>query len=126
MARKGITAKNAKAVGPYSHGIDCDGLIFLSGQTPLDPKTGKMVSGGIKEQTEQVFQNLSSVLEAADLTFENVVKANVYLADMNDFAAMNEVYKNKFSEPFPARTTIGVCALPLGAQVEIEMIAKKL
>ena len=125
MARKEISAKDAAAVGPYSHGIDADGLIFLSGQTPIDPKTGKLVEGDIQAQTEQVFKNLFKVLEAAGLTFDNVQKANVFLTDMNNFAAMNEVYKKQFTKPFPARTTIGVAALPLGAQVEIEMIAKR-
>jgi 2-iminobutanoate/2-iminopropanoate deaminase len=125
MARKNITAKGAAAVGPYSHGIDADGLIFLSGQTPLDSKTGKLAEGGIKEQTEQVFKNLAGVLEAAGLTFDNVLKTNVFLVDMGDFAAMNEVYKTQFTEPYPARSTIGVSALPLNARVEIELIAKR-
>jgi 2-iminobutanoate/2-iminopropanoate deaminase len=125
MARKNITAKGAAAVGPYSHGIDADGLVFLSGQTPLDSKTGKLAEGGIKEQTEQVFKNLAGVLEAAGLTFDNVLKTNVFLTDMGDFAAMNEVYKTQFSEPYPARSTIGVAALPLNARVEIELIAKR-
>jgi len=125
MARKEISAKDAAAIGPYSHGVDADGLIFLSGQTPIDPKTGKLVEGDIQAQTEQVFKNLSKVLEAAGLTFDNVQKANVFLTDMNNFAAMNEVYKKQFTKPFPARTTIGVAALPMNAQVEIEMIAKR-
>jgi 2-iminobutanoate/2-iminopropanoate deaminase len=125
MARKGINAQNAVAVGHYSHGIDADGLIFLSGQTPIDPKTGKLAEGDIKAQTEQVFKNLFSVLETAGLTSDNVQKVNVFLADMNDFSAMNEVYKRQFTEPYPARTTIGVVSLPLGACIEIEMIAKK-
>jgi 2-iminobutanoate/2-iminopropanoate deaminase len=125
MARKGINARDAVAVGPYSHGIDADGLIFLSGQTPIDPKTGKLAEGDIKAQTEQGFKNLFSVLETIGLTSDNVQKVNVFLADMNDFAAMNEVYKRQFTEPYPARTTIGVVSLPLGACIEIEMIAKK-
>ena len=125
MARKEISAKGASKAGPYSHGIDADGLVFLSGQTPIDPKTGKFVEGGIKAQTEQGFKNLLNVLEAAGLTFDNVQKVNVFLTDMNDFAAMNEVYRKQFNEPFPARTTIGVASLPLGARIEIEMIAKR-
>jgi 2-iminobutanoate/2-iminopropanoate deaminase len=125
MARKNITSKDAAAVGPYSHAIDSDGLVFLSGQTPLDPKTGKLAEGGIKEQTEQVFKNLAGVLEAGGLTFDNVQKTNVFLIDMNDFAAMNEVYKTKFSEPYPARSTVAVAALPLNARVEIELVAKR-
>jgi len=125
MARKEISSKEAAAIGPYSHGVDADGLIFLSGQTPLDPKTGKLVEGGIKAQTEQVFKNLFGVLEAAGLTFDHVQKVNVFLVDMKDFADMNEVYKEQFSKPYPARSTIGVAALPLNARVEIELIAKK-
>jgi 2-iminobutanoate/2-iminopropanoate deaminase len=125
MARKEIVAQGAVAVGPYSHGIDADGLIFLSGQTPIDPKTGKLAEGGIKTQTEQGFKNLFSVLETVGLTSDNVQKVNVSLVDMNDFPAMNEVYKKQFTEPYPARTTVGVASLPLGARIEIEMIAKK-
>jgi 2-iminobutanoate/2-iminopropanoate deaminase len=124
MARKGITARNLVSAGPYSHGVDADGLIFLSGQTPVDPKTGKLVEGDIKAQTEQGFKNLFSVLAAAGLTSDDVQKVNVFLTDMNDFPAMNEVYKRQFAEPYPARTTVGVASLPLGARVEIEMIAK--
>ncbi|MDR1322472.1 MAG: Rid family detoxifying hydrolase [Gracilibacteraceae bacterium] len=124
MARKGITARNLASAGPYSHGVDADGLIFLSGQTPVDPNTGKLAAGDIKAQTEQGFKNLFSVLEAAGLTSDDVQKVNVFLTDMNDFPAMNEVYKMQFAEPYPARTTVGVASLPLGARVEIEAIAK--
>jgi 2-iminobutanoate/2-iminopropanoate deaminase len=125
MPRKEINAPDAVAVGPYSHAIDADGFIFLSGQTPVDSATGGLVSGGITEQTKQCFVNLFSVLEQAGLTPDNVQKVNVFLTDMADFAAMNEVYKQQFSKPYPSRTTIGVAALPLGAMVEIEMIAKR-
>lgn len=125
MSRKEITASGAVAIGPYSHGVDADGLIFLSGQTPLDHATGRLVAGGIGAQTGQCFQNLKAVLEAAGLTLGDVQKVNVFLADMNDFAAMNEVYARQFTAPYPARTTIGVAGLPLGAQVEIEMIARR-
>ena len=125
MARKPIISAKATAVGPYSHGIDSDGLIFLSGQTPLDPATGKITEGGIKAQTQQCFNNLFNVLSAAGLSPDDVQKVNVFLTDMNNFSAMNEVYKTQFSEPYPARTTIGVAALPLGADIEIEMIARK-
>ncbi|MDR1306552.1 MAG: Rid family detoxifying hydrolase [Treponema sp.] len=125
MARKGISARDAVTVGPYSHGIDADGLVFLSGQTPVDPKTGKLIEGDIKAQTEQGFKNLFSVLGTIGLTSESVQKVNVFLVDMNDFPAMNEVYKKQFTEPYPARTTIGVASLPLGARIEIEGIAKK-
>lgn len=125
MIRKAFTAEGAVAVGPYSHAVEAEGLVFLSGQTPIDSATGKLVEGDIGAQTEQCFRNLFQVLAAADLTPDNVVKVNVFLTDMADFSAMNEVYKTKFSQPYPARTTIGVAALPLGAQVEIEMIAAR-
>jgi 2-iminobutanoate/2-iminopropanoate deaminase len=125
MSRKAIISKKAISVGPYSHGIDSGELIFLSGQTPIDPKTGKLVEGDIKNQTQQGFDNLFSVLEAVGLGADDVQKVNVYLTDMNDFAEMNEIYKKQFSEPYPARTTIGVASLPLGAKIEIEMIARK-
>ena len=125
MARKAIVSAKATSVGPYSHGIDSEGLIFLSGQTPMDPVSGKIIEGDIKAQTQQGFDNLFGVLEAAGLTPNNVQKVNVYLTDMNDFSAMNEVYKRQFSEPYPARTTIGVASLPLGAKIEIEMIARR-
>jgi 2-iminobutanoate/2-iminopropanoate deaminase len=125
IKRAAINAPGAVAVGPYSAAVEADGLVFLSGQTPLDPATGKLVQGGIREQTAQCFVNLFAVLRATSLTPDHVVKVNVFLIDMNDFAAMNEVYRAHFAEPFPARTTIGVAALPLGAKVEIEMIARR-
>lgn len=125
MSRKAITAPGAVAVGPYSHAIDSGDLIFLSGQTPLDPETGRLLAGGIESQTEQSFRNLFAVLTAAGLSPEDVVKVNVYLTDMADFSAMNTVYARQFSPPYPARTTIGVASLPLGARIEIELIARK-
>ncbi|MCL2209828.1 MAG: RidA family protein [Treponema sp.] len=125
MARKAIISTKAVSVGPYSLGIDSKGLIFLSGQTPVDTNTGKIVDGDIKAQTKQCFKNLSNVLEAAGLTSNDVQKVNVFLTDMNDFPAMNEIYKEQFTEPYPARSTIGVASLPLGAKIEIEMIACK-
>ncbi len=125
MSRKAITAPGAAAIGPYSHGVDSGELIFLSGQTPLDPETGKLLEGGIEAQTQQSFKNLFAVLDAAGLTPDEVVKVNVYLTDMADFSAMNAVYARQFEPPYPARTTIGVASLPLGAQVEIELIALK-
>lgn len=125
MSRKAITSKKATSIVPYSHGIDSDGLIFLSGQTPIDLNTGKLAEGDIKAQTQQGFNNLFGVLEAAGLGSNDVQKVNVYLTDMNDFSAMNEIYKQQFSEPYPARTTIGVASLPLGAKIEIEMIARR-
>ena len=125
MPRKSYESKDAKAVGPYSHAVDAGELVYLSGQTPIDPSTGELAKGGIGEQTRQCFANLFAVLEAAGLNSDDVVKVNVYLTDMNNFADMNEVYQTQFSEPFPARTTVAVLALPLGAEVEIEMIAKR-
>ena len=125
MPRKAITAPNAVSVGPYSHAVESGEMVYLSGQTPLDPAVGKLVEGGIAAQTEQCFKNLFSVLAAGGLTPDEVVKVNVFLTDMNDFAAMNTVYARQFSQPYPARTTIGVAALPLGARIEIEMIARK-
>jgi 2-iminobutanoate/2-iminopropanoate deaminase len=124
MPRKAISAPGAGAIGPYSHGVESGELIFLSGQTPLDPATGKLLEGGIEAQTEQSFKNLFAVLDAAGLTPDAVVKVNVYLTDMADFSAMNTVYARQFNPPYPARTTIGVASLPLGARVEIELIAR--
>lgn len=125
MTRKAFAAKGAVAVGPYSHAVESGEHIFLSGQTPIDSTTGKLVEGGIGAQTEQCFRNLFNVLEAAGLTPDDVVKVNVFLTNMENFKAMNEVYEKQFNTPYPARTTIGVASLPLGAQVEIEMIARK-
>lgn len=125
MSRKTFTAAGATAVGPYSHAVEAGDLIFLSGQTPLDSATGKLVEGDIGAQTEQCFVNLFNVLAAAGLTEANVVKANVFLTDMGNFAAMNKVYATKFSAPYPARSTVAVAGLPIGAQVEIELIARK-
>lgn len=125
MSRKAFSAKSAVSVGPYSHAVEAGQLVFLSGQTPVDSTTGKLVEGDIAAQTEQCFKNLFNVLEAAKLNPDDVVKVNVFLTNMADFAAMNEVYTKQFSTPYPARSTVAVAALPLGAQVEIEMIALK-
>lgn len=112
------------AVGPYSHACATpSGLVHLSGQTPIDPATNELIEGGIAEQTARVFRNLEHVLEAAGCGFGDVVKVNVYLVDMNDFAEMNAVYATYFDGQFPARTTVAVAGLPLGARVEIEMQA---
>jgi len=124
MSRVGITAAAGASVGPYSHAVAGAGLLFLSGQTPVDPATGKLVTGSMGEQTQQCFRNLVAVLDAAGLTLDDVLNVQVYLTDMNDFAAMNEVYARQFTRPFPARTTIGVASLPLGAKVEIGMTAR--
>jgi 2-iminobutanoate/2-iminopropanoate deaminase len=125
MSIKAYTAEGAVSVGPYSHAVEAGKLVYLSGQTPIDPHTGKLVDGDIAIQTMQCFKNLFNVLKAANLKPDNVVKVNVFLTNMKDFPAMNEIYKKHFIEPYPARTTIGVAALPLGAQVEIEMIARR-
>ena len=125
MPRKAVSAPGAAAVGPYSHAVDAGEFVYLSGQTPLDPATGALVAGDIGAQAEQCFRNLFAVLAAAGLTSDDVVKVNVYLVDMADFAAMNAVYERQFSRPFPARTTIGVAALPLGARIEVELIARR-
>lgn len=125
MSRTPITSPSAKSVGPYSHAVDSDGLVFLSGQTPLDPATGKLVEGSVEDQTRQCFVNLFAVLEAGGLSPDDVQKVTVFLTDMNDFAAMNSVYQQQFSAPYPARSCIGVAALPLGARVEIELIARR-
>ena len=123
--RIAITSSTAASVGPYSHAIDADPMIYCSGQTPINPITGQLLEGSIQDQTNQCFDNLFAVLNAADLGPDDVVKVNVFLTDMNDFAAMNEAYATRFSQPFPARTTIGVAALPLFANVEIELIARR-
>lgn len=124
MSRNAINAPGAAAVGPYSQAVEGAGLVFFSGQTPIDPATGTLVTGSIGEQTAQCFRNLFRVLEAAGLTQADVVNVQVYLTDMNDFAAMNEVYATQFSKPYPARTTIGVASLPMGARIEIGLTAK--
>lgn len=125
MFRKAINAEGAVSVGPYSHAVESGDTVYLSGQTPIDSKTGKLVEGDIKAQTQQCFINLFNVLKASELTSDNVQKVNVYLTDMNNFKAMNEVYEKQFTAPYPARTTIGVAALPLGAGIEIEMFARR-
>lgn len=124
MTRNAINAAGAAAIGPYSHAVEAAGLVFLSGQTPIDPQTGRLVAGSIREQTEQCLANLFQVLATAGLTPDDVVNVQIYLTDMDDFAAMNEVYAARFSKPYPARTTIGVASLPLGAAVEIGLVAR--
>ena len=114
----------APPVGPFSQAVRSDGFLFFSGQVAQDPATGRLVEGGIVAETERVFRNLSAVLQAAGRSFEDVVCARVFLTSMSDFAAMNGIYAKYFSQPFPARTTIGVAALPLGACVEIDLVVK--
>lgn len=111
------------AIGPYSQAIGAGRLVFCSGQIPLDPATGQVVEGDIAAQTERVMRNLGAVLEAAGLSFADAVKTTVFLADFADFAAMNAVYGRFFPEPAPARSTVGVAALPRGVRLEIELIA---
>lgn len=112
-----------KALGPYSRAAWAGNTLFLSGQLGLDPATNTLVQGGAGPETEQIFKGVAAVLGAAGLSLANVVKANVYLTDIADFAAMNKVYETFFEAPYPARTTLGVVALPGGAHVEIEVIA---
>jgi 2-iminobutanoate/2-iminopropanoate deaminase len=118
------TKKAPAAIGPYSQAVRAGGFVFLSGQIPLIPGTGQLLEGGIVEQTEQVMSNLAAVLEAAGLTFDHVVRTTIYLQDLGDFQAVNEVYGKRFTRPpQPARSTVQVAALPRGAKVEIDAIA---
>jgi 2-iminobutanoate/2-iminopropanoate deaminase len=125
MSKTAITSpKLAPPAGPFSQAIEVGGFIYVSGQVGQDPATGKVVEGGIAGETERVFRNLAAVLEAAGKSFDHVARAGVYLTNMGDFGAMNGIYAKHFSQPFPARTTIAVAALPLGASVEIDLIVK--
>ena len=118
------TQKAPAAIGPYSQAIKVGDLVYTSGQIPIDPATGSFVVGGIKEQTRQSLTNIQAILEEAGLTMGNVVKTTVFMADMNDFADMNTVYAEFFSEPYPARSAVAVKALPKSALVEIEVVAE--
>jgi len=111
------------AIGPYSQAIKAGGFVFVSGQIPIDPSTGQFVAGGVAEQTEQVLKNLSAVLEASGTSLARVVKTTVFLADMSDFVAMNEVYGRFFTNEPPARATVAAAGLPRDARVEIELVA---
>ena len=119
------TSKAPKAIGPYSQAIEANGLVITSGQLPIDPATGEFAPGGIKEQTRQSLTNAKAILEEAGIGLGNVMKTTVFLSDMNDFAAMNEVYAEFFNEPFPTRSAIAVKTLPKNALVEVECIAAK-
>ena len=119
------TTKALGAIGPYSQAIEVGDYIYTSGQIPIDPATGTFVDGGIKEQTKQVLQNIKAILEEAGSSMEKVVKTTVFLSDMNDFADMNSVYAEFFSEPYPARSAVAVKTLPKNALVEIETVATK-
>ena len=125
MPKKAITSPKAKAIGPYSVAIESGDIVFVSGQIPLDSGTGKLVEGDIAAQARQSLENLKTILAAAGLSFAHVVKTTIFLTDMGDFAAVNEVYKAYVGEPYPARSTIAVAALPMGAKVEIEMTASR-
>ena len=116
-------AKSPKAVGPYNHAVKANGFLFSAGQIPLDPDTDELVSGDITSQTDQVLKNIRTILEHEALSFTDVIKTTVFLQNLGDFAAMNEVYSRYFPEDFPARSTIQVAALPKGALVEIEFVA---
>ena len=119
------TDKAPKAIGPYSQAIVAGDLVFTSGQIPLDPQTQQIVQGDVRVQAERVMENLSAVLSAAGASFATVVKATIFLADLNDFAAVNEVYGKRFPNAPPARSTVQVAALPKGARVEIDLVAMK-
>lgn len=124
MSKKAInTEKAPKAIGPYSQAIQVGNLIYTSGQLPINPTTGAFPEGGIKEQTRQSLCNIQAILEEAGLTMSNVVKTTVFLADMNDFADMNAIYAEFFTQPYPARSAVAVKTLPKNALIEIEVVA---
>ena len=123
---KALHTNNAPAaIGPYSQAIEAGGFVFASGQIPIDPTTGNFAEGGIKEQTRQSLTNVQNILKEASLTLANVMKTTVFLSDMDNFAAMNEVYAEFFQQPYPARSAVAVKTLPKGALVEIEVVAEK-
>jgi 2-iminobutanoate/2-iminopropanoate deaminase len=124
VPRIAFNASGAAKVGPYSHAVQAGELLFLSGQTPIDPSTGQLVAGSVDAQTTQCLKNLFAVLDAADLSPDDVVNVQVYLTDMADFAEMNIAYAREFAQPYPARTTIGCASLPLNARVEIGLVAR--
>jgi 2-iminobutanoate/2-iminopropanoate deaminase len=125
MSKTAITSPElTPPVGPFSQAVEVGGFLYFSGQVAQDPATGTVVEGGIQAETECVFRNLSAVLKAAGKSFDDVVRAGVYLTNMSDYVAMNGIYAKHFRQPFPARTTIGVAALPLGARVEIDLVVK--
>jgi 2-iminobutanoate/2-iminopropanoate deaminase len=125
MGKTAITsAELTPPVGPFSQAIQVDGFLYFSGQVGQDPTTGKLVAGGIAVETDRVFQNLSAVLRAAGKSLDDVVRAGVYLTSISDYVTLNGIYAKHFNQPFPARTVIGVAALPLGASVEIDLVVK--
>jgi 2-iminobutanoate/2-iminopropanoate deaminase len=124
VTKQTISSNSApKAIGPYSQAVRAGQLLFVSGQVPLDPATGQMVAGGIAEQTRRVLDNIGAVLTAGGRSFADVVRTTIFLADMNDFAAVNEIYGQYFAEPYPARATVQAARLPRDARVEIDVIA---
>ncbi len=124
--KKVIETKSAPApVGPYSQALEVDGTLFCSGQIPIVPETGDILTGDIQEQTKQVMQNAEEVLKAADYSWKDVIKSTIFLTDLNDFQKVNEIYATYFEEPFPARSCIQVAALPKGVNVEVELLARK-
>lgn len=124
--KKIVNTDSAPApVGPYSQAVEMDGFLFCSGQIAINPKTNQVLTGPVEEQTKQVMENIRAVLTAAGFGFQNVVKSTIYLVNMNDFTTVNEVYARYFQEQPPARTTIGVAALPKGVHVEVEVLAKR-
>jgi 2-iminobutanoate/2-iminopropanoate deaminase len=126
-SRQPVSSPDApKAIGPYSQAVWNGHELFCSGQTPIDPATGALITGDVAAQTHRVFDNLAAVLAAAGLSLADVVKCNVYLTDMADFAAMNGAYATRLTAPYPARTTVAVAGLPLGARVEIDCVARSL
>lgn len=126
MARESFDSpRSPAALGPYSPGVWAGKLLYLSGQTPIDPATGKLIDADVEAQTHRAFDNLQGVLLDAGLTMDHVIKCNVYLTSMADFPAMNAAYAARFARPYPARTTVAVAGLPLGARVEIELVARR-
>jgi 2-iminobutanoate/2-iminopropanoate deaminase len=122
--RQAVSTPSApKAIGPYSQAVRAGSLLFVSGQVPIDPATGNIITGDIAAQTHRIFQNIGEILKAGGASFDHVVRTTVFLADMNDFAAMNDAYGTFFSSPFPARATVQVSRLPKDARIEIDVIA---
>lgn len=123
--KRAVEVAEQKAIGPYSHAIIADDFVFLAGKVGTDPKTEKLVEGGVEAETEQALKNIEAVLKASGSDFDSVVKTTVFLADMNDFAKMNEIYGRYFKAPYPARSTVQVARLPRDAKIEIEVTALK-
>lgn len=125
MTRKSFQAAGTTVAGPYSQAVEVEGWVYLSGQTAMDFSTGKLIEGSIADQTAKIFENLGRVMEAAGLGWDQVVKTTVFLTDMADFSEMNATYQTVFTAPYPARSTVAVAALPLGAKMEIELVARR-